>query len=128
MNDSSKDCKIYILHFFTLYDPLISNFALTPPIENSKMPDKIHENYVFAKSTFLTSSNNQSMLISVLMFSYSMNRFYDALCYAGQFHDSRIYLSFNTTQFNNMLNVGREIRPVSRYPHGDFIAKYSRPL
>ncbi len=38
-----------------------------------------------------------------------------------------IYLSI-TAQLNNMLNVGREIRPISRYPHGDFIAKYSRPL
>ena len=42
----------YYTFFFTLYDPLISNFALTPPIENSKMPDKIHENYIFAKGTF----------------------------------------------------------------------------
>lgn len=39
MNDSSKDCKIYIIDFFLVSDPLISNFVRTPPIENSKMPD-----------------------------------------------------------------------------------------
>ena len=41
MTDSSKDCKIYIIHcfLFSFSDPLISNFAQLPTIGNSKMPD-----------------------------------------------------------------------------------------
>ena len=71
MTDSSKGCKIYIIHcfLFSFSDPLISNFAQLPTIGNSKMPGTYNENYILAKVRFLSLSNNQSMFLAVLMFS-----------------------------------------------------------